>query len=752
MSVRHSLSHVLKTKFARTIAIPVILIFIGLMVSVLTVTFTSFVSELKENAYIAKLEQLQAIEGSITARIRELNSISDHIQNDMPFTFTPLDDKQYNGYTLTKTLQRLLVGNDFISYLVYHRVSQPDHLLTSVGEISTRSFWNAYVGYQDTDEQDFFAQLHTITDRQILPMRQTQNNDAYMTIVYPIPMYARNPKAYVLSYISDETMDNTVESLFLDTKGELVIYDLAGAPIYHYNNTVRDDFSELLANYTGDTDTGLKEIQIDGEKYILLNHYSDYNKWNYIAMIRSDEIQAALNSKQSSFLLFLLSVTLVAIIAVIASALISYRPINLLAQKVSGMPMGTTGTGAISNEQLLLTNAFNTLIDQAQNMNQHLFFSNLLAEQYDDDSIDAAQSAHGVQFEYGSFLPCALPLPSHTNQPDEAFAEFINSYFDRSNMQCVLLLRSNPDHLLLLINSTKEQLSQQSIEPMLTALYNDASLGYKQALSIGVGDIVESLAQVPASAQKAIRALYSCIMEGNRFIMRYEDIDLKQTASMISDTTTQLLQAVRRGNVDKTQQMLIQMHNVFRDNTISQQHKSYIVYDILTMLRDDIDIPAFSDEVNRLFGTLLNRNVKKPGLLLVQIERLCLATAESKAEKQADRSRELIETICSTISEGLCDNMLSLESISAACGISPSYLSRYFKTHMGCTPMQYVENLRMEQVKDLLCNTDMLLKDILVQTGYIDQSNFIRKFKKQEGITPMTYRKNNSKQVGEYET
>ena len=48
---------------------------------------------------------------------------------------------------------------------------------------------------------------------------------------------------------------------------------------------------------------------------------------------------------------------------------------------------------------------------------------------------------------------------------------------------------------------------------------------------------------------------------------------------------------------------------------------------------------------------------------------------------------------------------------------------------------------KMEYSKELLRETDLPLNDIVAKTGYIDVSNFIRKFKLEEGVTPIGYRK-----------
>ncbi|MNJ62772.1 DNA-binding transcriptional regulator AraC [compost metagenome] len=52
----------------------------------------------------------------------------------------------------------------------------------------------------------------------------------------------------------------------------------------------------------------------------------------------------------------------------------------------------------------------------------------------------------------------------------------------------------------------------------------------------------------------------------------------------------------------------------------------------------------------------------------------------------------------------------------------------------------------MEEVKRLLINTSAPLKEIIEQVGYLDAPNFIRKFKKETGVTPGQYRKLNANQ------
>ncbi len=123
------------------------------------------------------------------------------------------------------------------------------------------------------------------------------------------------------------------------------------------------------------------------------------------------------------------------------------------------------------------------------------------------------------------------------------------------------------------------------------------------------------------------------------------------------------------------------------------------------------------------------------------------APAESAQDGTADK--DLKRRILQCIQDNLQDSSLSLESIAGKCGISASYLVRYFKSCMGITPMLYVDTLRMDIAKRLLATTGYTLREIVGRCGYLDTSNFARKFKKQEGMTPMNYRREHCQEVEE---
>lgn len=74
-------------------------------------------------------------------------------------------------------------------------------------------------------------------------------------------------------------------------------------------------------------------------------------------------------------------------------------------------------------------------------------------------------------------------------------------------------------------------------------------------------------------------------------------------------------------------------------------------------------------------------------------------------------------------------------------GVNRSYLTSSFKKAVGCSPQEYLVNLRMEKAKNLLKNTDMPINAVAAAVGYQDQLAFSKIFKQNFTVSPKEYRK-----------
>ncbi|MBQ8858809.1 MAG: AraC family transcriptional regulator [Clostridia bacterium] len=81
----------------------------------------------------------------------------------------------------------------------------------------------------------------------------------------------------------------------------------------------------------------------------------------------------------------------------------------------------------------------------------------------------------------------------------------------------------------------------------------------------------------------------------------------------------------------------------------------------------------------------------------------------------------------------------TLEELSLACNVSPSYLRACFSRELGKSVMQYREELRVRRAKAMLRSGEFRIKEIAAMLGYCDVYHFSRAFKREVGVPPGQY-------------
>lgn len=84
---------------------------------------------------------------------------------------------------------------------------------------------------------------------------------------------------------------------------------------------------------------------------------------------------------------------------------------------------------------------------------------------------------------------------------------------------------------------------------------------------------------------------------------------------------------------------------------------------------------------------------------------------------------------------------LSLEQVAEQVALSPTYFSRIFKQAMGCTFVEYLTRVRLEEARHLLRTTTLSLAEISYAVGYQSPNYFSEVFKTVEGVTASAYRR-----------
>ena len=79
--------------------------------------------------------------------------------------------------------------------------------------------------------------------------------------------------------------------------------------------------------------------------------------------------------------------------------------------------------------------------------------------------------------------------------------------------------------------------------------------------------------------------------------------------------------------------------------------------------------------------------------------------------------------------------------------MSYSWFRKLFKEYTGLSPAHYIQELKIQQAKDLLATTQRSTKEIAYYLTFDDIPYFTKVFKKYTGYTPQSYRKKIRKRI-----
>lgn len=113
-------------------------------------------------------------------------------------------------------------------------------------------------------------------------------------------------------------------------------------------------------------------------------------------------------------------------------------------------------------------------------------------------------------------------------------------------------------------------------------------------------------------------------------------------------------------------------------------------------------------------------------------------TSETRPQMQKEYIDKFVH-ICSYIDEH-CAEDLTLDHIAQLAGFSKYHFTRLFKQFTNITFYKYVTQKRIARAEQLLINPELSITEVALQSGFSNQSAFIRMFKLIKASTPTEYR------------
>jgi AraC-like DNA-binding protein len=132
---------------------------------------------------------------------------------------------------------------------------------------------------------------------------------------------------------------------------------------------------------------------------------------------------------------------------------------------------------------------------------------------------------------------------------------------------------------------------------------------------------------------------------------------------------------------------------------------------------------AFSHWVSTFIATMLRNQIEPCGLQVID-SRVMQALA--------------------WINRAADDGFYSEQNLAKSVGLSASHLARLFTQTLGKTPHEYFNQERLRRINHALDHSDEPVKSIAYRNGFKNPAHFSRWYKEQTGLSPRSYRMNQS--------
>lgn len=265
------------------------------------------------------------------------------------------------------------------------------------------------------------------------------------------------------------------------------------------------------------------------------------------------------------------------------------------------------------------------------------------------------------------------------------------------------------------------------------------------SVSIGVSDPYNLYSRTRSAWKECLLALRHKLYSGNGAIVHYRDVKSLQESrnGFPRLLEEELLQSVKLCRPTIAEEQLDAfLQEVFRERRSYQEYQMVIarlLMDLVQLIEaQDLPMDVILRQEPSLFEALAGlRNRQEIGRWLKEtILRPLIATL---SEQRTLEHRRISDDIIDMIREQ-ADRDLNLELCAERLFYNPKYVSRVFKEETGVSFTEYLARHRLEVAKRMLRETDEKIGDIAAKLKYQNAQNFIRYFKKHEGITPGQYR------------
>lgn len=373
----------------------------------------------------------------------------------------------------------------------------------------------------------------------------------------------------------------------------------------------------------------------------------------------------------------------------------------------------------------------------------------LLAELYGGANVERVlSSARSMQMNLRANHHLVMLLaPSPEPESEEAMfgAQSVLERLAEGSGGTAHLCRRGGGFALLVLGDNAADLEERAYGLAQAARYDvERSAGVK--LLVAIGADVERMEDIPRSlmdAQRILERLQTNKAENDpRRIMGAQDVG-DEAALDLSDVDAAPLQdMLKYASAEDADEILHRyVAGLGEGASQSVMMANYLYVEIMMaasrIVRDCGGVPR--EVISEGFSA------RQPMLNVEDVLPLCrsmLGRALAFRDQQSSaRYGDVIRKARAYIAEHYADSNLTLSDVAKQVALSNNHFCTVFSQEMGVTFTEYLTSVRMARARELLSDTGLRAGDVASAVGYNDPHYFSYLFKKNTGLSPRDYRK-----------
>lgn len=586
-----------------------------------------------------------------------------------------------------------------------------------------------------------------------------------IAMVIRFPFNQEQPKAGVIVSLSQYQFNKmihskeTVERFLIIDENNRVLYDDDDSIIGH-------DFAESFlkdAQWEKDNNSFFT-AKIDGEKVGINYTTSPYNGWTYFSIYSIYQIQE--DSRAIAWVTFLLCVGLMGLslgISALGSNKMIYKPVRNIYNSVKNEISITTNVN-IEDEMKYIGEGINTLITSRHAMEkqiklqlqqvEELFLIRLIQGEIQVEEIQEKMKSLGETKEWKKISIISIEVDSIHQEgevidPQDMIMLGINRIMEEVLGNQIFLkpiFTKQVQTILVKSDEVEEENVNHSMYDSAKKIQTMIKKRLNTIVSIGISRPFEELLDTQIAYKESLEALRCRIGLGEEVILFFHEVQPGQYIRQAYPKTmaNDLIHAINMEDRERAGQLLDQLvDQIVKEQLNFNEYQvcfTRLLIEVIGVLQDS------GESINRLFEN--KSNIFEEVNQLTNAEdmkqwfkaEIIYPIITIREERSENTHKQILDDVLSIIQEEYAAD-LTLEECASRLNYHPSYIWKIMRKELDTSFSEYVAQYRLQVAKQWLEETDLSILEISEKMKYNNSQNFIRYFKKLEGITPGQYRK-----------